>query len=125
MNITLLNFSPRSNGNCVEICWHIRLYYENANIRSYNVCECVSPCANCNYECLKPEERCPNVTDLQIELMDAIRGSDLVYYVIPNFCGMPNGVFLCVQRAVCRIFQYGQSNHGTVYGCEKEVYYCQ
>lgn len=93
MNITLLNFSPRSNGNCAEICRHIRLYYENVNIRSYNVCECVSPCANCNYECLKPEERCPNVTSLQIELMNAIRGSDLVYYVIPNFCGMPNGVF--------------------------------
>lgn len=25
--------------------------------------------------------------------MDSIRCSDLVYYVIPNFCGMPNAVY--------------------------------
>jgi len=93
MNITVLNFSPRRTGNCAEICRQIRRYYKNTNVRLYNVGECVSPCANCDYECLKPEEKCPNMTNMQVEMMDAICRSDLVYYVIPNFCGMPNGVY--------------------------------
>lgn len=93
MKITVLNFSPRSIGNCAEICRQILSHYESSNVCSYNVCECVSPCGTCDYECLKQGVICPNLTDVQTEMMDAIRSSDLVYYVIPNFCGMPNSVY--------------------------------
>ena len=93
MNITLLNFSPRDNGNCGEICRCIQLHHQNANIRLYNVGGYVSPCADCDYECLKNGERCPNVTERYAGMMDTICRSELVYYVIPNFCGMPNAVY--------------------------------
>ena len=92
-NITVLNFSPRQNGNCAEICRLIQEYYDNTNIRLYNVSKCISPCSNCNYECLKPDQICPSLTKGQSEMMDSICSSDLVYFVVPNFCGMPNSVY--------------------------------
>jgi len=92
-DITVLNFSPRTKGNCAEICRQILDHYANANVRFYNVCEFVSPRSSCNYECLKPGEVCPKLTDEQTGMMDSIRRSDLVYYVIPNFCGMPNAIY--------------------------------
>jgi hypothetical protein len=49
----------------------------------------MEPCHDCNYECLTPGVVCPNVTDHQKEIMDAVCGADLVYYVVPNFCGYP------------------------------------
>lgn len=93
MNITVLNFSPREDGNCAAITSEIQNYYDSANVRIYHVCAFISPCSNCNYECLKPEAICPNLNDRQTAMMDAIRESDLVYFVIPNFCGMPNSVY--------------------------------
>ena len=93
MNITLLNFSPRTTGNCAAVCRHIQDHYANTNIRLFDVCKYVSPCSNCNYECLTAGIVCPMLTEEQRDLMDVIRTSDLVYYVIPNFCGMPNAVY--------------------------------
>lgn len=92
-NITVLNFSPRTKGNCAAISRLILDHYAEANVRFYNVCESVSPCSGCNYECLKLGEVCPKLTAEQTAMMDSIRCSDLVYYVIPNFCGMPNAVY--------------------------------
>ena len=93
MNITLLNFSPRTTGNCAAICRQIQNYYANTNIRLFDVCKYISPCSSCDYECLTPGVECPMLTEGQHDLMDAIRTSDLVYYVVPNFCGMPNSVY--------------------------------
>ena len=93
MNITVLNFSPRENGNCAAITSEIQNYHANTNVRIYHVCKFISPCCNCNYECLRPEAICPNLNETQIAMMDAVRESDLVYFVIPNFCGMPNSVY--------------------------------
>lgn len=93
MNITVLNFSPRTNGNCSHICRLIRNHYANSNIRLFDVCKYISPCTSCNYECLTPGAVCPMLSREQSSLMDSIRSSDLVYYVIPNFCGMPNAVY--------------------------------
>lgn len=92
-NITILNFSPRTSGNCAAICRIIQDHYVDSNVHLYDICAFISPCSNCNYECLKPGEVCPSVTDEQTAMMDSIRCSDLVYYVIPNFCGMPNAIY--------------------------------
>lgn len=92
-NITVLNFSPRTSGNCAEICRHIQDHYENTNIHLFNVCEYVSPCKNCNYECLTPGISCPQLSTRYTHMMDAICSSDLIFYVVPNFCGMPNAVY--------------------------------
>ena len=93
MNIIVLNFSPRENGNCSAICSLIQNHYIKSNIRLFHVCKHVSPCNGCDYECLKPSVICPQLTGDFTDMMDSICGSDLVYYVIPNFCGMPNAVY--------------------------------
>lgn len=92
-NIVVMNFSPRTSGNCADICRAIQEHYTNTNIRLFNVSEHVVPCSHCNYECLTPNAVCPQLTDGYTDMMDAIRSSDLAYYVIPNFCGMPNAVY--------------------------------
>lgn len=91
--VTILNFSPRRNGNCRQVCDAIANAYPNSNIRSYFIACTFTPCGSCNYECLKPGEHCPSLTQSQSEVYDAVLNSDLVYYVVPNFCGMPNAVY--------------------------------
>lgn len=92
-NITIISFSPRENGNCRQVCRSIQSFYRNSNIRSFSVGAVFAPCGCCDYECLKPGLYCPSLTQAQKEVYDAIQSSDLVYYVIPNFCGMPNAVY--------------------------------
>ena len=49
----------------------------------------VQACSNCNYECLTPGQACQNLSNQQRMAMDAICNADLVYYMIPNYCGYP------------------------------------
>lgn len=89
-NVVILNFSGRKNGNCSAIAQHITNYYENANIRSYHIDHKFGACGGCNYECLAPGVTCPNVSDFQKEIMGAICESDITYYIVPNYCGLPS-----------------------------------
>ena len=49
----------------------------------------MTPCGGCNYECLTPGVVCPAVNDHQKEVMDAVCDSDMVYTIVPNYCGYP------------------------------------
>lgn len=92
-NIVILVFSPRTNGNCASIGQFIQGHFQNSNVRSYVINKVFTPCGNCNYECLTPNDYCPSLNRGQTEVFDAIVGSDLVYYIVPNFCGMPNSLY--------------------------------
>ena len=89
--LVILNFSGRKVGNCSAIADHISDYHTNANVRSYHIDRTFGTCGGCNYECLMPGVVCPNVTAFQKEVMDAICESDVTYYIIPNYCGLPSG----------------------------------
>ena len=86
-NVVILNFSPRNDGNCGQICNFIAEYYKRTNVFVYDVR--LEPCGNCNYECLTSGERCPALTAEFKKLMERITASDLTYFVLPNFCGFP------------------------------------
>lgn len=89
-SVTILNFSPRTGGNCGKISNYISKQYKRTDVRSYHItAENISGCHDCNYECLKPGALCPSITEYQKEIMDRICISDLVYYIVPNFCGHP------------------------------------
>lgn len=90
-NVVILNFSGRKVGNCSAIGHFISEYHANANIRSYHINQTFDSCGGCNYECLTPGISCPNVTAFQKEIMDAICESNITYYIIPNYCGLPSG----------------------------------
>ena len=86
-NVTILIFSTREGGNCAGVSNVITNFYNQTNVRSF-VVE-MNPCGRCNYECLSPGVSCPNVDDQQKEIMDAVCRSDIVYMIVPNFCGYP------------------------------------
>ena len=89
-NYTVLSFSSRVDGNCAKISKYISNYHNQTNVPIFNIdSENYSPCNNCDYECLQPGMRCPNLNQAQIEIMDSICNSDLIYFVIPNYCGQP------------------------------------
>ena len=92
-DILILNFSPRSNGNCGHIGDMIQTFYGYPSIRSYLIADMFTPCGTCDYECLKPNVRCPSLSQEQAEVYEAIGNADLVYFIIPNFCGMPNSLY--------------------------------
>lgn len=88
--ITILSFSSRRNGNCANIAKYISNRYVRTNVRHWTVDAALfAPCGSCDCECLKPGMTCPQVSPEQKRVMDAICDSDLVYFVVPNYCGYP------------------------------------
>ena len=88
-NVTILNFSGRNNGNCSAITDYIATFCANANVHSIHIDHRFEACGGCDYECLKPGVTCPKLDSAQTAIMDAMGKSDLIYYVVPNYCGLP------------------------------------
>ena len=89
-NILLIQFSSRRSGNCSAVNAFISNYYNNEEVQTFTVDEnTVQACNSCDYECLQPGKTCPNLNDKQQNIMDAICSADLVYYIVPNYCGYP------------------------------------
>lgn len=89
-NIALIRFSSRDLGNCAAIAQFLSDYHKDDAVLNFKVDNnVVTPCSDCNYQCLQPGAKCPNVTETQIQVMDAICQADLVYFMIPNYCGFP------------------------------------
>ena len=88
--IVLIRFSSRDNGNCAAIAEFLTNYHCEDAVQNFKVDNAVvAPCGNCNYECLNPALKCPNVTEDQRKIMDAVCMADLVYFLVPNYCGFP------------------------------------
>ncbi len=85
--VTILCFSPRKDGNCAKISNFLTDFHKRTFVHSYFVD--IQPCHGCNYECLKPGENCPALTEQEKIMLDCICNSDLVYFIVPNFCGYP------------------------------------
>ena len=101
-SIVILNFSPRSNGNCDQIANRIAKFHAKDTVLTYHVtAEHIKCCSGCNYECLKPDATCPLKTEYHTSMMDSILNCDIAYYVIPNFCGQPvAGFYAFNERSV-------------------------
>ena len=83
--VTILSFSSRKKGNCAAVSTHLKNHYTQAEICIVQLL----PCGNCDYECLTAVKSCPRLEPDQTQIMDAICRSDLVYFVVPNYCGYP------------------------------------
>lgn len=93
-NVTILNFSTRKDGNCAKIAQHINVHGTQTSVCSYVIDQRIGPCGGCDYECLRPNVNCPNVTDYQKEVMESVLSSDVTYLIVPNYCGFPCANFL-------------------------------
>ena len=90
IKVVILNFSSRKNGNCAEITDYIEHYYNRTNVCSFVIDKNSMPaCGECDYECLKPDMDCRVLNQQEKAVFDAVCESDLVYLVIPNYCGYP------------------------------------
>ncbi len=87
--VTILSFSGRSNGNCAAVADLIMNVFASANVCTSLISSIYEPCNSCDYQCLKPGEICPKLNDNQRNIMERLLESDLVYYIIPNYCGVP------------------------------------
>ena len=83
--VTVLSFSGRTDGNCAAVANYLQAQYARTILHTVNF----EPCGSCNYECLKTDETCPNLDPALVRIMDDICGSELVYFVVPNFCDYP------------------------------------
>lgn len=89
-NIVLIRFSSRDLGNCVGIAQYLTNYHSNDFVQNFKIDNSVVvPCGGCDYECLKPDVKCHSITESHMQIMDAICQADLVYFIIPNYCGFP------------------------------------
>lgn len=87
--VTILSFSSRTDGNCAKISEFISNHYEQMTVYSFIIGGAFQPCGSCGYECLKQGQRCPQLNEQQKTVMDAICTSELVYFIVPNYCGFP------------------------------------
>ena len=120
-NIVILNFSPRSNGNCRNVSEFIADAHNRTNVLQYHmVRDDFQPCGDCDYECLKPGVCCPSVTQKQKDIMDSICNSDLVYYIIPNFCGYPCSSFFAYNERSVGYFNMDRELMGKYMAVQKK-----
>ena len=87
--ISILSFSARENGNCEHISDFIAQYHNASDATVYRIGGKIVPCSDCNYECLTPGLTCPQITHYLKHVIDACCNSEMIYYVVPNFCGYP------------------------------------
>ena len=40
------------------------------------------------YECLNAEKQCPSLNQIK-PIIDNLMDSDIIYYIVPNYCGYP------------------------------------
>ena len=66
--VTILSFSSRNNGNCSNISKYISNYYPNVNFSVIDS-NTIQSCGGCDYECLKPHQICPRLSDGYTQIM--------------------------------------------------------
>ena len=100
--VTILSFSARDGGNCAQIMDHIANFYNQTNVCCCKITEeQFGPCGKCDYECLRPERECPNMSAEQKKIMDTVCRSSIVYFIVPNYCGYPcSNYFAFNERSV-------------------------
>ncbi len=89
MSVCIISFSSRADGNCKAIGEYVRSFHDDStmifNFSGFNI----TPCGNCHYECFKANSQCPYSNDKVEEICNTIIGSDLTYFIMPNYNDFP------------------------------------
>ena len=101
MNVLILSFSGRAGGNCDGISRVVAGQHPNSAVFRFSDRQ-IRPCGGCRYECFGKESACPYLEDPEFSLLDRICRSDLVYFVVPNYCDYPCAhYFIFNERSQC------------------------
>lgn len=120
--VTIIRFSPRNTGNCEKIANYIADFYNRTNVYEYWIsAENCEPCSGCNYECLNPTTTgCPTKSEYFTEVMDQALASDLIYFIVPNFCGYPNANYFAFNERLVGYFGTNRSARAQYMEIEKK-----
>lgn len=119
-SIVILQFSSRDKGNCSGIVSFLNEYYSKTDVCNFVVDANNMPaCSNCNYECLKNEEVCPNITEGQKGMFDAICGAETVFFIVPNYCGFPCANYFAFNERSVGYFNKDRSLMGKYMSVQK------
>lgn len=102
--IIIVSFSSRESGNCGQVADLIYKHsYKRTNVLVYKFSDfSIEPCGKCGYECFSNNAACPYINDMEYGLLDQICGSDMVYFVLPNYCDYPcANFFIFNERSQC------------------------
>lgn len=101
MKTIIVTFSSRSNGNCSQIGKLIFSLSSDPVLFDFSEFD-IHPCGRCTAECFSAREDCPYFADKEHEILEAIMQSDVVYFVLPNYCDYPNAnFFIFNERSQC------------------------
>ena len=101
MKTTIITFSSRKNGNCAQIAKLLQSITQESVLFDFSEFE-IHACGGCNYECFKNREACVYIDDMECELLDTITQSEMVYFVLPNYCDYPcANYFIFNERSQC------------------------
>lgn len=86
---TIINFSASKDANCVKIAEQISRFYKDEGVKIYNFYDIsLSPCGNCDYECIKPNISC-KIKDKLNEMYESVSNSTEAIYIMPNYNDYP------------------------------------
>lgn len=104
-SIVLIQFSSREKGNCSAISEYISAYYVKEKTTKFTItADTVTACNDCDYECLQPDKVCPKLYETNTAIMDAICNADLVYFIVPNYCGYPSANYFAFNERTVGYF---------------------
>lgn len=118
--ISILNFSGRDRGNCNAVCNYILQSYTNkTNICARVISVDIPPCNSCDYECLREGTSCKDFHIIE-SLMDQLIRSEMIYYVLPNYCGFPCANYFAFNERTVGYFNKDQACLEKYYSIEKK-----
>ena len=118
--VSILNFSPRNSGNCGTISEFIANYHSGDECKIFHIgAKVFGPCEGCDLECLKMGVSCPKLQDQERQIMDQLLASDLVYFVVPNFCGYPSASYFAFNERTVGYFNMDREKMGRYMAVQK------
>ncbi len=101
MKTTIVSFSSRKNGNCAQIGKLIQEVTPESVLFDFSELD-IHSCGKCNYECFQKRESCPYIDDAEFRILESITQSEMVYFVLPNYCDYPcANYFIFNERSQC------------------------
>ena len=101
MKTVVITFSSRPNGNCSQIGKLIASLMQDSVLFDFSEFD-LHPCGRCTAECFVARENCPYFEDKEYEMLDTMIHSDVVYFVLPNYCDYPcANFFIFNERSQC------------------------
>ena len=101
MKTAVISFSSRKNGNCARIGKLIRSMTQESVLFEFSDLD-IHACGQCGYECFSRPETFPHIQDAEYSLLEAVAQSEMVYFILPNYCDYPcANYFIFNERSQC------------------------